>query len=202
MIECTIVDGTGEVVKSLALGSEDDILLNVADGEFVILGSAPIERSWWDFELSAWQIRPTRPGDNHVWDPINKDWTDPRTLDDLKVERWEAIKQAREFAKVAPTMITPYGIFDAHAAAVQNVKDALMGRREAERLAGAPLPPIIWTLAGDGDPTVEITTDQLAEVGVLLLSRGDAAHQTARELRARIDAATSAAELDAIAWPA
>ena len=142
---------------------------------------------------------PAQPGPWAVWDWGAHAWVDSRTLDDLKAEKWAEIKHAREAAKVAPTMATPYGVFDANAVAIENVKSTIIGRRESESL-GAQLPPITWTLADDSD--VQLTTNQLAEVGVLLLGRGNAAHDIARALRGQITAAESAAALDAITWPA
>lgn len=146
---------------------------------------------------------PERPEDDDQstwdWDAQVERWLPVPTLLALQDARWSAIKAQREAATVAPVMETPHGVFDADQNSIEKVTKAVLGRREAERLLGTALPSITWTLADDSG--VHLTTDQLAHVAVLLLMRGDAAHQVARALREQIYAASTAEAVEAISWP-
>jgi hypothetical protein len=131
----------------------------------------------------------------HRWSMTEMAWVNTQTLDGAKAAKWELVKQWRAEAIVAPTITTPFGVMHADAQGVSDVKDALLGRREAESL-GIALAPIKWTLVDNS--VAELTTSQLGLVAVMLLSRGDTYHQRARALRKQIDDATTPAELDAI----
>lgn len=130
------------------------------------------------------------------WSNISMSWVSPGDpMLGLRSAKWEQVKLWRAEAVVAPTMTTPFGVLHADAQGTSDIKDALLGRREAESL-GMTLAPIKWTLV---DNTIaELTTTQLGLVAVMLLSRGNTYHQRARALRKQIDDATTPAELDAI----
>jgi hypothetical protein len=141
---------------------------------------------------------PARPSRVHEWDFAAREWRDPRTLLQLQDAKWESIKRQREAAKVAPTMETPFGLIDADAKAMENIKAALLGLREADSL-GLPAGPIEWTMADNS--AVSLSLQDLGTISVLLLQRGDAAHQTGRALRDAIYAATRPEDVEAITWP-
>ena len=137
------------------------------------------------------------PSEFHVFDYTTKQWVDPRTLDDLKATKWEEVKRWRADATVAPQLVTRFGVFDGDAAGVNNIKSAVLGLREAAAIGAAPS-TITWTLYDNS--AVELTPNELSEVAAMLLARGNVAHVRARVLRLQIEAATTAAELDALAW--
>lgn len=147
--------------------------------------------------------QPPAPADDELrtwaWDAATKRWVATPALLALQNAKWAEIKAAREAAMVAPTMGTPFGVFDADAESLDKIAKALQGRREAELLLGQEPAPIEWTLADN--TAAALTTAELAQVAVLLLSRGDAAHQTARSLREAIFAATTPEEVQAVEWP-
>lgn len=149
-------------------------------------------------------FRPDAPADDDLrtwtWDESTERWVPVPTLAAVRQQRWEVIKLARDAASAAPVMATPFGDFDADAASVDKLTRTVLVRREAEGLTGALLPPTRWTMADNG--AVDLTTDQMAQVAVMLFMRGDGAHQVARALRDRIDAATTPDEVEAVEWPA
>lgn len=116
----------------------------------------------------------------------------------VQARKWAEIKARREAEKVAPLLTTAVGVVDADARGIENLKGTLHGLRAAADL-GLQIPPIGWTLADNS--SVQLTLPQLEAIAVALLQRGDTAHQTARTLRAQIDAATTVAEVLAVVWP-
>ena len=168
--------GPGESFLEVTTGV-DDTSHYIADGALV-----PIQ---------------ARPGNHHTFDYTAKQWIDPRTLSDLKAAKWEEVKRWRADATVAPQLVTRFGVFDGDAAGVDNIKSAVLGLREAAAIGAAPS-TIAWTMYDNS--AVELTPDELSEVAAMLLARGNVAHERARVLRLQIEAATTAAELDALAW--
>jgi hypothetical protein len=184
---------TGEVLYSGTADSPQAIAelpgVAVVEGEQVPCGHYR--------DGDAWTAVPAQPSPAHSWDWTAKAWHDPRTIEQLRAQKWEQVKTWRAQAIVSPAMTTPYGVFNSDAQGVSDIKDALLGRREAELLSGSPLAPIGWTLKDNS--VVSLTTDQLGLVAVMLLTRGDLYHQRARALRQRIyDEATTAADLELI----
>lgn len=194
-----IVDSTGEPRRSLMLSREGLLADSLTADEGAVTAEPPARFTdcWWDSAHDEWRQRPPAPSEHHAWSPTVKAWYDPRTLDDIKASKWAEIKEAREEAKVAPTIDTPFGVLDADAVAVQNVERTLAGLREATALGIAPT-TITWTLADNTD--VSLTPTQLAHIAVLLLNRGNAAHERARYLRTLIDQATTVDEVSQISW--
>ncbi|MDB5613627.1 MAG: hypothetical protein JWQ22_1280 [Devosia sp.] len=143
---------------------------------------------------------PERPSRAHVWDWATKTWIDPRTLQDLKDAKWEEVKRWRAQARIAPLMQTRFGIFDADDEAVGNIKDTVAGLTAAAAIGAEP-ETIRWTMADENpEQYVTLTPNELREVGVLLMSRGYAAHDRSRALFDQIASVTSAQQLDSITW--
>lgn len=131
------------------------------------------------------------------WHPSTESWEDLRGFAELKAAKWAEIKAAREAAKIAPTLATPYGLVDADPAAIENVKSTLLAMQFLQS-SGTQPGSITWTMADDSEQ--ELTMAQLGEIAVLMLGRGNVAHERGRELRAQIDQASTPAELAAVAW--
>lgn len=157
----------------------------VRDGEWVAYTEQGKER------------RSRRPAYSAQWDVQTQTWVDLRGLEELRSARWEAIKAAREAAKVAPTMETPYGVVDADAKAIENLKGTLMGLQAAQSL-GQTIGLITWTMADNSEQ--QFTLAQLSEIAMLVLGRGNAAHEKGRLLRAQIDAAQTPEAVEAVVW--
>ena len=192
MATYSIFAPNGELSRVLTIG-EGDLSGNMLDGETCIPGVYSLHYVHEGLVLPL----PTQPSPHHTFDYTTKQWVDPRTLDDLKATKWEEVKRWRADATVAPQLVTRFGVFDGDAAGVNNIKSAVLGLREAAAIGAAPS-TITWTLYDNS--AVELTPNELSEVAAMLLARGNVAHERARVLRLQIEAATTAAELDALAW--
>lgn len=123
-------------------------------------------------------------------------WVDPHTLEDRKAARWAAIKaerDSREYGGFAWDGST----FDSDAESQRR----LQGAAQLAVLAQAAQQPfeIAWTLA-DNSVRVLDAADMI-QVGAALANHVAATHYAARALRQQIEAATTAAEVEAVAWP-
>jgi hypothetical protein len=143
---------------------------------------------------------PMRPSASHAFDWTAKQWFDPRTLQDLKDAQWEEVKRWRAAAGVEPLMQTRFGIFDAATKDMANIKDTVAGLTAAAALGSEPA-SIRWTMADENpDRYVTLTPNELREVGVMLLSRGNAAHEHSRALYDQIEAALTPEEVALVIW--
>lgn len=145
---------------------------------------------------------PLTPGEWHVaGGALQPGRLDLRTLADRKAERWEAIKAARAAAIDAPLPVAGIGTFDCDEASRANIANAaLLMQTMAATLQPGEVPTIDFTLADNTVAT--LTAGQMVEVALHMGAKVQAAHATGRALREAIDAATTAAAVEAVAWPA
>lgn len=140
----------------------------------------------------AFVIFAERPSPEHQWDWATHAWVDPRSLDDLKAERWAVIKAARDTAEFGG-FTWDGSVFDSDLTSQSRIQGAV-------QLAG--LDPtgfsVVWTLADNTARTLNAA--QMQQVGAALGVHVNTQHVKARTLRAEIDAATTAAEVAAVEW--
>ena len=134
---------------------------------------------------------PARPGNHHTFDYTAKQWIDPRTLSDLQVAKWEQIKRARANAEFGG-FTWDGSPFDSDAISQSRIQGAV------QLAAMAPGFTIDWTLANNS--VRNLSAADLAAVGVALGLHVGTQHDKARVLRAQIEAATTADEVDAVTW--
>jgi hypothetical protein len=162
-----------EVNQSVDIIS-DDVFYRLVDGE-VVRTEIP-KRSQNDYE---------------IWDEVNGGWIDPRTLTDLKADKWIEIKAARTAQE--------FGSFDWGGYTFQC--DEVSQRRIQGAVQLAMLDPALtldWTLA---DNTVQaFTAAEFEAIGQALAAHVGQCHERGRILRQEIDAATSEKDLEAISW--
>ncbi len=145
----------------------------------------------------AFHPMPERPNAHYAFDWTAKAWFDPRTLGDLKAERWEAMKRARAAMEFGP-FTWDGSTFDGDSESQARIQ----GAAQLATLAQATGQPfaIDWTLADDSTRTLS-ALDMIA-VGMAMGTQIATAHAIGRAVRQQINAATSAAQLEAITWPA
>lgn len=132
-----------------------------------------------------------RPAYLAQWSNTAMQWSDLRTLADLKLQRWSEVKAERSTRIDAP-LVTALGTFDAAPEDRANLMLALQNAQAGNSFE--------WTLTDNS--TVTLTLAQMTLLGRALSNKVAQMHATARALRAQIDAATTAAQVEQIAWPA
>lgn len=185
----TVVDGSGQVVMR-----GDTLDLPQIPGHTTFAEAAPLDtyRSG-----GAWVPMPARPSALHVFNWTAKAWVDPRTLADVRAARWAEVKRHRNLLEASGF---PYlgKVLDSDERSVQRITTVVQA---AQAALGASVPfSIVWTCADNSS----LALDAVAAMGmpVALAQYADQLHQTAKTLRAQIDAATTVPQVEAITWPA
>lgn len=187
----TICDSHG---KPLMIG--DTNTTHVSDiplesGNILVAGRSPNPEEYLDVPAMEFVQMPQRPSVHHTFDYTNKQWVDRRTLSALQVAKWEQIKRARVNAEFGG-FTWDGSPFDSDAISQSRIQGAL------QLAALIPDFSIDWTLA---DNTVRaLSGSELAAVGVALGLHVGTQHAKARVLRAQIEAAATADEVDAVVW--
>lgn len=135
--------------------------------------------------------RPARPSPHHTWNFGAGQWQEPPNLAGIKEDKWQEIKAARSKAEFS-TLHWGGSYFDIGFFSQNRLMVAVQM---------ASLDPNFitdWTLADNAVRTM--TADDLISLGKALATHISNTHYRARELRAAIDSAKTAAEVRAITW--
>lgn len=161
--------------------------------EFEII-RLPINREnhYWNGGLIR---KSNKPSNNHKFDYVSKTWIDPRTLDDVKLEKWKAIKFIRDNEINAP-ITTPYGIFDGDSVSKQKITELLTVTQI--RLNKKLKANVKITLYDN--TVVTLTGDQLLEVGLIFDDTEQVIRNKATGLRTTIYAATTIEQVNNVVW--
>lgn len=134
---------------------------------------------------------PPKPSANHAFNYASKQWEDPRTLDDLKGEKWRNIKANRDSHEYGG-FTWDGSVFDSDATSQQRIAGAL-------QLAQLSTTFIIdWTLADNSIRTLD--AQEMGYVALALGSHVSEVFSHAQELRAQIEETSSIEQLETIHW--
>lgn len=179
----TIVNAkSGQITKSINSASRKVAEANLSDGELLILEQPAFMSDYWDGERFV--SIPPPPSLNHTFDYTTKQWTDPRSLDEIKAQKWDEIKLQRDQLE--------FGGFEFEG----NVYDS--DQVSQGRIMGAAVAGIdqTWTLANN--TTVELTALQLQQLYAALQSHIAGAHERGRIARQLIFEAETKEQVEAI----
>lgn len=175
----------------LSMSGQEELLSYAPPPGFALMdGHPPTDDCY--FEDDQFVPIPARPSIHHVFDYATKQWVDPRTLEDLKAQRWREIRGARDAAEFGG-FTWDGSTFDSDAMS----QSRIMGAAQLAQLD--PAFTIDWTLADNS--VRNLSAADMVAVGVALGQHVATQHATARTLRAQIQAATTAAEVEAVSWP-
>ncbi len=189
-------DPSGEIVQ-VGQVPEESLLQYYGDNCIPFEGDASrayvrdgVVETYTDAELA---VKLARPAGRYQWSNDTMAWVSAETVEDARLRRWAEVKAERGRREYAPISYAGH-TFDAH----QEGQRQVAGAVQLALLAG-PSFTINWTTA---DNTVAVL-DQAGMIGlgVAIGTRTGALYDTARALRAAIDAALTVAEVDAISWP-
>lgn len=187
IIPFTIIDEHGRVVMR---GTTMHLQFGLAEGQRILTEIAP-ENSYRAGE--SWVPLPPQPSANHVFDYVHKAWTDPRTIEVLREEKWAEIKQARAAYLSAGVDVPPFGRFDSKQRSVTNLSGylAALDSRPADWT-------IQWTMFDNS--TLTLDKEQFRAAALAVLAHVNTAQAISQALRDRINEANTT-ELQSIRWP-
>ena len=135
-------------------------------------------------DRGEWYAAEGKPDENHIYDYDLKDWIDPRTLDEIKAQRWTEIKYERDSLE--------FGGFEYKG----NVYDSDQGSQGRIMGAAAASMDQVWTLAGN--TTVNLTAMQLQQLYAALQAHIASVHERGRITRQLIYDAETKDQVEAI----
>lgn len=175
----TIIDSNGKPAYSIS-GDEDVILLSTPSDCFAV--NDPPKSNM--FYRNGWVEMPAQPSPHFIFDYEVKQWIDPRSLDEIKAQKWTEIKSERDRLE--------FGGFEFDG----NIYDS--DQVSQGRITGAASAGIdqTWTLADN--TTVELSASQLQQLYAALQAHIASVHERGRIARQLIFDAETKEQVEAV----
>lgn len=137
------------------------------------------------YDFNSQKIRKiSRPYSGFIFDHSSEQWIDPRTLDELKAQKWAKIKSQRDQLEFGGFEFDG-GIYDSD--------QVSQGRIMGAAVAGVDQ---VWTLADN--TTVELSASQLQQLYAALQAHIASAHERGRIARQLIHEAETKDQVEAV----
>ena len=174
----------GEILRAIG-GNREQFQVNTKDGEiFIDMCEAVVSSSYYSFTEKRFIALSDAPSPQHVFDYEIKQWIDPRSLDDLKAQKWTEIKSERDSLEFGGFEFDG-GIYDSDQVSQSRVMGAAV--------AGVDQ---VWTLADN--TTVELSASQLQQLYAALQAHIASVHERGRIARQLIFDAETKEQVEAV----
>ena len=181
MINRVFIEDTGRIV-SIISGIPEILELNKISDKYIDVDDLPNLDQYWGG--SEWVDMPPRLSPHHTFDYSAKQWIDPRTLDDLKTQKWNEIKVERDQLEFGGFEFEGY-IYDSN--------QVSQGRIMGASSAGVDQ---TWTLTDN--TTVELSASELQQLYAALQAHIASVHERGRIARQLIFDAETKEEVEDI----
>ena len=158
---------TGRLLMTIS-APDDAVKLNTPEGCLAV--EDPPESNM--YYQDGWVTMPAQPTQHHIFNYDLKDWIDPRTLDEIKTQKWNEIKAERDQLE--------FGGFEFEGNTYDS-DQVSQGRIMGAVFVGTDQ---VWTLADN--TTVELSASQLQQLYVTLQLHIASVHERGRIARAAI----------------
>lgn len=135
-------------------------------------------------DKGEWYATEGKPSETHIYDYERKEWIDPRTIDDIKAQKWAEIKAMRDQLEFGGFEFDG-GIYDSDQVSQSRIMGAV--------IAGVDQ---VWTLADN--TTVELSASQLQQLYAALQAHIASAHERGRIARQLIFDAETIEQVEAV----
>lgn len=172
-------------ILSVLEGNQQLISLNTpSDAKFVDDVDYVLSTDYFDAKSKKFVSIGEPPTHNHTFDYTTKQWIDPRTLDEIKAQKWAEIKQQRGQLE--------FGGFEFEG----NIYDS--NQVSQGRIMGAALAGVdqVWTLADN--TTVALSTAQLQQLYAALQAHIASVHERGRNARQLIYEAETKEQVESV----
>lgn len=181
MINRVFIEDNGRII-SIISGIPEILELNKISDKYIDVDDLPNLDQYWGG--SEWVDMPPQPSPHHVFDCDLKDWADPRTLDEIKAQKWAEIKSQRDSLE--------FGGFEFEGNTYDS-DQVSQGRIMGAASAGVAQ---VWTLADN--TTVELSATELQQLYAALQAHIASVHERGRNARQLINEAETKEEVEAI----
>lgn len=172
-------------ILSVLEGNQGLISLNTpSDAKFVDDVDYVLNTDYFDAKSKKFVSIGEPPSPHHTFDYTTKQWIDPRTLDEIKTQKWAEIKQQRDQLE--------FGGFEFEG----NIYDS--DQVSQGRIMGAAAAGVdqTWTLADN--TTAELSASQLQQLYAALQAHIASVHERGRIAREKIENAQTIQEVEAV----
>lgn len=170
---------TGHLIKTIS-APDDVVEMNTPEGCLAV--EDPPEPNM--YYQDGWVAMPTQPSPYHIFNYDLKNWIDPRTLDEIKAQKWAEIKSGRDQLE--------FGGFEFESNTYDS-DQVSQGRIMGAAVAGVDQ---VWTLADNS--TIELTSVQLQQLYAALQTHIASVHERGRIARQLIYEAETKEQVEAI----
>jgi hypothetical protein len=174
-----IISNNGKILQMI-YANEETVVLNTPKDGFAV-DDPPSSNM---FYQDGWVEIPAQPSPFHTFDYNTKQWIDPRSLDEIKAQKWAEIKSQRDQIEFDGFEFDG-GIYDSD----QVSQGRIMGA------AAAGLDQV-WTLADNS--TVNLTASQLQQLYAALQAHIANTHERGRIARQLIYEAETREQVDSV----
>lgn len=164
-------------------GSEEVIALNTPEGG-ILVSDPPHAGMYYDHDSRAWVPLPPTQNIYSFFNYETKQWVDPRTLDEIKTQKWAEIKTMRDQLE--------FGGFE-HQGNIYDSDQVSQGRILGAVNLGVDQ---VWTLADNS--TVYLNSDELVDLYAALQEHISNLHERSRIARGKIESAQTIQEVEAV----
>ncbi|WP_151790194.1 DUF4376 domain-containing protein [Acinetobacter junii] len=170
---------TGRLIKTIS-APDDVIKLNTPEGCLAVEDKPEPNMYYQD----GWVAMPAQPSPYHTFDYSTKQWIDPRSLDEIKAQKWAEIKSQRDQLE--------FGGFEFE----DNIYDS--DQVSQGRIMGAAAAGIdqVWTVRDN--TTVNLTASQLQQLYAALQAHIASVHERGRIARQLIFDAETKEQVEAV----
>lgn len=174
-----IISKNGEILQMI-YANEETVVLNTPKDGFAV--DDPPKSNM--FYQDGWVEMPTQPSPHFIFDYEIKQWVDPRSLDEIKAQKWTEIKSERDSLE--------FGGFDFKG----NIYDS--NQVSQGRIMGAAAASMdqVWTLADN--TTVELSASQLQQLYAALQVHIASVHERGRIARQLIFDAETKEQVESV----
>ncbi len=177
-----VISDEGKCIASFT-GSNEILELNTQGKKYT--EKQPTSPSdWWNFETESWESVGEKPSEVHEFDYTAKKWSDPRSLDQVKEEKWNKIKLQRNQLEFGGFEFNGH-TFDSDIASQSRIATAAALGLEVE-----------WTTKDNS--TILLNSEQLKNLQVALAQHVNKLHELGRKARLKIAEATTKEEVEAV----
>jgi hypothetical protein len=181
-MKASVINNHGQVLQMLNLDQFSLSNYSTVDGTFVVGLHPETMSDYWDGNAFVSIGEP--PSTHHTFDYTTKQWIDPRSLDEIKAQKWDEIKSQRDQLE--------FGGFEFEG----NTYDS--DQVSQGRIMGAAAAEVdqIWTLANN--TTVELSASQLQQLYAALQTHIAGVHERGRIARQLIFEAETKEQVESI----
>lgn len=177
-----LLNSDGSIQKAIS-ASIDILELNTPNGTDYIDTNNIVDLSdYWNGAAFVSIGEP--PSLHHTFDYNTKQWIDPRTLDEIKAQKWNEIKTRRDQLE--------FGVFKFEGG-IYDSDQVSQGRITGAAVAGVDQ---VWTLADN--TTTYLAANELVQLYQALQMHIATTHQRGRAAREAIMSATTKDDVDAV----